>query len=194
MSRRNVRGLMFSLEDIDETFTDHKLGSENNSILSLPVKDFLVFLNTSIEYGFVDMYGKVYKQSELDSKEWIKNYRLQINDRLLQTKIGHCWDFVELERFYFDYHKIKNETYFIRDSNVSITHTFLIYYIGTHVYYIESAWFKHKGIYEFDTKNQCLDYVKKIFKDNYKSSPILSHYLKPNKALTQNEFLKMMAK
>lgn len=193
MARRNTRGIMFALEEKNKNdVTDIGRNDELKTMLSLSIDDFLLFLNTKIQYGFIDKNNKVYKESELNSVSWIKNYQLQTNERLLQTKIGHCWDFVELERFYFDYHHIRNESYFIRDSDLTITHTFLIYYQDNNVYYIESAWYKYEGIRKFNTKKQCLDYVKSLFQTDYKNTPILRMYSKPKTPLTQNEFIRMV--
>lgn len=157
--------------------------------LDLSKRQLLEYLNNEIKYGFIDKNNKIYKESELDSKDWINNYTLQSNKRLLKTKIGHCWDFVELERFYFDSKHIKNKTFFICDKNLKITHTFLIYFLKNKIYYIESAWYKYKGIYSYKSEKECLSYIGLLFYKNYHVNPQIHHYDKPKNNINQFEFI-----
>jgi hypothetical protein len=90
---------------------------ESSEILNLSIDDFLIYLNTKIEYGYIGQNNKIYKSA---NKEFEADYLLQVKDRLTSTKIGHCWDFVELERYYFNQLKIKNESYFICDDKLDI--------------------------------------------------------------------------
>ena len=71
----------------------NKLIQESNTFLIYNTKEFLNYLNTKINYGFIDKNNRIYKESELDTKDWINNYTIQTKDRLAKTKIGHCWDF-----------------------------------------------------------------------------------------------------
>ena len=159
----------------------------NNNFLNLNHEEFLNYLNTKIDYGFIDKNNKIYKESELESKSWYDNYTLQIKDRLSKTKIGHCWDFVELERYYFNYHKIPNNSYFLCDPELTLTHTLLIY---NNNYWIESAWYKKKGIRKI---NNIKD-VWEIYKNHHKKEVHMWKYNEPKFAMKQNDFINFCTK
>jgi len=175
------------LESIDKLIQE-----SNNNFLSYNTKEFLNYLNTEIKYGFIDKNNRIYKEKEVkeDNSNWVDNYTIQTKDRLSKTKIGHCWDFVELERFYFNKNNIKCKSYFIGDKDLNITHTFLIYFLDKKVYWIESAWFKLNGEYEFNSESECLNFVKSKFKqhNNY-NSIILKEYSEPKSNTNQLEFM-----
>jgi len=167
-----------------------KPSSDNRLLYIHDILKFLTVLN-KIKYGYLDKNNKVYKLSELNSKEWNDNYQLQIKNRLLTTRIGHCWDFVELERWFFNSLNIKNETYFICDSDLKFTHTILLYFLNNKVYYIESAWFKNKGIYEFNSTQEFWAYfIPKYSKSNNINEFLEYHeYKEPNYPMTVDEFI-----
>ena len=154
------------------------------------IKSFLEFLNTEIKYGYIDKNNKVYNINELESEEWLKNYELQIKDRLLKTKIGHCWDFIELERWFFNKLNIKSETYFVCNSELTVTHTLLIYLLNNKVYYIESAWFKNKGIYEFKSVKEFWNYFIPLY-SKFNNVKLLEYheYKEPSYAMDQYDFI-----
>jgi hypothetical protein len=160
---------------------------ESNEILNLSIDDFLNYLNTKIDYGFIDKNNKIYKEV---NEEYEKKYLLQTKDRLASTKIGQCWDFVELERYYFNQLKIKNESYFICDDGPHITHTLLIYFLNGEICYIESAWFKNKGIYKFKSKQEFWDYFLPLYsKSNGNVSLQYYLYKEPSYPMTGDEFV-----
>lgn len=151
---------------------------------------FLDFMNTKIKYGYIDKNNRIYHESELNSKEWADNYQIQLDNRLLKTKIGHCWDFVELERWMFNKLNIPNETYFIWNSKLTLTHTLLIYYLNDQVCYFESAWFKNKGIYKFNSISEFWKYFIPLYsKSNNDNSIKYKLYSKPTFTMNQFEFV-----
>lgn len=153
-------------------------------------KAFLDYLNKEIQYGFIDKYGRVYNEMELNTRDWANNYALQIEDRLANTKIGHCWDFVELERFYFDRFDVKNKSYFAYDKKLDITHTFLLYFENNKANWIESAWGtnEHIGVYS-DEDKAILDIKNKLEKSYSGKTITIVQYNKPYKAFDQFEFI-----
>lgn len=160
---------------------------ESSEILNLSIDDFLIYLNTKIEYGYIGQNNKIYKSA---NKEFEADYLLQVKDRLTSTKIGHCWDFVELERYYFNQLKIKNESYFICDDKLDITHTLLIYFLKGEIYYIESAWFKNKGIYKFKSKQEFWNYFLPLYsKSNGNVSLKYYLYKEPPYPMTTVQFV-----
>ena len=142
-----------------------------------------------INYGYCDKNLNKYTSfTNIDN-----NYYLQSPEELLKTKLGLCWDQVELLRYLYDKENIENKTYFIigfHDSFIS-THTFCISKIDNIYYYIENAWVINSGIYKFNDLNDALKYVKNKFtlEFNVDFSTIFE-YTKPKYGINSNEFIK----
>ncbi len=118
----------------------------------------------SIKIGYKDRAGNKY----LKIDDLVKDrYYLQTPDELLQSKIGLCFDQVELARRIITKMKYNVDTYYLMYSNVSLdaSHTFLVYnYCGKYVWF-ENAWLKYRGKHEYDTKEELLkDVIKKFIK------------------------------
>ena len=65
-------------------------------------KELLEYMD-NITYGFVGKNGKKYL--DMYSKEWNDWYEqcfVQSGEEVLNSKIGTCWDQVELERLWFE--------------------------------------------------------------------------------------------
>lgn len=145
-----------------------------------------------IEYGWVDKDKN--KRKGID-KSYENDYRLQSPQELLKSKIGVCWDQVELERYYF---KSNNniKTYFIvhYDNDKCPTHTFLTYEKNNKYYWFEHAWEKYRGIHEYNNEKEMLidirnKFIKMELNSNYqKNNLLLREYFKPNYNLSVKEF------
>lgn len=145
-----------------------------------------------IEYGWVDKDKN--KRKEID-KFYENDYRLQSPQELLKSKIGVCWDQVELERYYF---KSNNniKTYFIvhYDNDKCPTHTFLTYEKNNKYYWFEHAWEKYRGIHEYNNEKEMLidirnKFIKMELNSNYqKNNLLLREYFKPKYNLSVKEF------
>jgi hypothetical protein len=157
------------------------------------VKKLEGLLNTmdNMDYGFIDKNGKIYTEEELSSEEWMKEYRVQTGDRLSKTGIGHCWDFVELERDFCKKNDIPCKSFFVGDPDLEITHTFLTCSVGKDTYYLESALYKNKGLYKFSSQEECNNYVKKMMENSYGFDDVrVVEYSEPKRDTDQIEFMK----
>ena len=117
----------------------------------------------NIEYGWVDKNSV--KHYKLEPALFNENYMLQTPEELIKSKVGVCWDQVELERFYFSKTELAFHSYDILyiDKNKMPNHTFFVYEENNKYYWFEHAFDKFKGIHEFsDLKSLLLD-VKKAF-------------------------------
>ena len=119
-------------------------------------------LMENIEYGWLDKF-KI-KHFEVDNT-FATSYILQSPEELIISKLGVCWDQVELERYYFEKNNISVKTYFIvhYDNDKCPTHTFLTYDKNNKVYWFEHSWFKYKGIHEYNNINELLNDIKQKF-------------------------------
>jgi len=125
-------------------------------------QELLEFMDI-IEYGYL-ANGNKYNYKDEDAFEaHIDEWRLSSPQQLLENKIGHCFDQVELERDWFAKNNYKFKAYFIFfyncDDKTYSNHTFLIYEDNNKYYYFEHSWGDMKGIYEFDSLSETFNYV-----------------------------------
>ena len=126
----------------------------------------------NIEYGWVDNEGA--KHCKLQPVLFSEIYMLQNPEELIKSKLGVCWDQVELERFYFSKTNLKFHSYDILyiNKNQMPNHTFFVYEENNKYYWFEHAFEKYRGIHEFNDLKSLLLKVKEAFvtteiKDKY---------------------------
>lgn len=149
----------------------------------------------NIEYGWIDKSNN--KHYIVDEK-YANNYKLQSPEEITKTKIGVCWDQVELERSFFENIKIPYQTYFLvhYDNDKCPTHTFLTFKLNNKFYWFEHSWRPYKGIHEYQSLIELLKDVKEKFiinelENNYnEENLILREYPKPNYNISTEEFYK----
>ncbi len=133
------------------------------------VDELLKYMSDNIVYGFVDKFGNKYTDQyskEFDDK-WLKECVVQTGKEILNTKIGTCWDQVELERLWFKKNNYSLKTIFMgfeaEDGNDFPTHTFLVYQDNNKWFLFgDSNW----QIHEFNTLEESIKYVKQELLDN----------------------------
>ncbi len=146
----------------------------------------------SIQYGFTNQDKKIFKDEDMVQN----HYCLQTPEEILETKVGVCWDQVELERYYFDKAKIPARTFCLIAYNDSScpTHTFLIYQYDNHYFWFEHSWSIFQGIHEYSSLMEALKDVKKRFiaveieAKGIEGNVILYEYDNPPKHASVEEF------
>ena len=148
---------------------------------------------SQIEYGWVDKDGN--KHTEMSG--FSDNYRLQFPDELLKSKLGVCWDQVELERKLFADLGIKVTPFFIVYYNESKcpTHTFILFEENGKTVWYEHAWLRHAGWHEYDSITDAIRDIRQIFLAEEKleninpmNLVIYMNYPAPDKKLSCLEF------
>jgi hypothetical protein len=118
-----------------------------------------------------------------------EDYLVKTPRQVLSTKLGICYDIVELERLLFNQSGYKTRTYFIYNEPIEShpTHTFLIFEERGKLFWFESSWYQQRGIHgPFDSyKNVLLFVVKKI---NYKKPKIRAYNKFNYSGMNINEF------
>lgn len=116
---------------------------------------------SQIQYGWVDKDGKKHEQMQGFSD----NYALQLPDELIKSKLGVCWDQVELERKLFAEQGIKIHACCIAyyDNDKCPTHTFVIYEENGKTIWYEHAWTKHAGWHEFNNRIELMHEIRETF-------------------------------
>lgn len=117
-----------------------------------------------INYGWVDENG----EKHTTMSEFAQKYRLQGPESLKDSRLGVCWDQVELEREIAlkMLKKYRSNSFMSRsfmlvyygDDNWP-SHTFLLMEDEHKVYYLEYAWLKNTGVWEFEDTQEALSYV-----------------------------------
>ena len=116
----------------------------------------------NIRLGYRDKEDNKYVGFNPDFKE---TFYLQSPKQLLESKIGTCFDQVELERELITRLGVDCRTYFISypDDEYDYSHTFLIYKDSQKYYWVENAWEKYKGLHIYDSKEDLFDDVLEKF-------------------------------
>jgi hypothetical protein len=119
-------------------------------------EDIMKVMDT-ITYGYMTKTGK--PTLEIVEKDFYENYRLQTTDELWRSKIGVCWDQVELERKLFAQIGYECTTCYV-ELKRGDSHTFLVYHVGPKYYWFEHSYAAHRGIHgPFKLVNDVVDNV-----------------------------------
>lgn len=148
-----------------------------------------------IKYGWVDKDNK--KHNNL--ADFAANYSLQSPEELQESKLGVCWDQVELERQFLTEHRqaphVFNIVHYGNTINPKMrTHTFLTFDYDGHTYWYEHAWEKRAGLHKFSDQNEALTKVREIFiEDELENSfdpdyLVIYEYPAPPAHLSADEF------
>ena len=152
------------------------------------IKDKLL----DIKIGYRDKDGRLYSGLSSDFKEI---YYLQNSKQLLESKVGLCFDQVELERELVSKLGVDCRTYFITyfDDKMDCAHAFLIYKDSKKYYWIENAWLKYKGLHMYESKDDLFDDVLGKFVETIPGGDIkkikMYMYDKPRAGINYAKFL-----
>lgn len=115
-----------------------------------------------ISLGYRDRNGSFY--SGFNSK-FRENYYLQNPKQLLESKLGLCFDQVELARELASKVGGATRTYFIvyPDDDMDYSHAIFVYKDNKRYYWYENTWFKYKGLHVYDNKEELLEDVLNKF-------------------------------
>lgn len=145
-----------------------------------------------IKLGYRDKNGSLYSGFRHDFKEV---YYLQNPKQLLESKVGCCFDQVELERELVSKLDVDCRTYFMMypDDKIDYAHTFLIYKDSKKYYWLENAWVKYKGVHVYDSKDELFDDVMNKFVDTIPDGDVkklkMFMYEKPRAGINYSKLL-----
>lgn len=128
------------------------------------IKDFYDSLN-NIKYGWHDKQGRVF--TSLKDGNFTKNFWMQKVSNIKKSGYAICWEMCELERDYFKSKQIDYKTIFAlsREDNKYFCHTFLIFKYDNSWYWFESSWERMKGIHQYKTIDEILNFIRNHFSD-----------------------------
>lgn len=164
-----------------------------------PVLEDIMDKMNKINYGFNINHKDIYPKTDEEwSNDFSKQYFLQSPEELMHSKLGVCWDQVELERYYLEKENIPCASYFMveYDGLEYPTHTFMIVSLNDKYYWFEHSWEPYRGIKSFETKEEALLDIKTKFKKmltnrNISNEEIVIYkYDKPPFGINSNDFFK----
>lgn len=119
----------------------------------------------NINYGWYDKKGNLHKK--LKGENFSKLYRMQKIKDIRKNNYAICWEMCELERLYFKSKNIHHKTIFalLKEDKRFPCHTFLVFNLNDKWYWFEASWDKKKGIYEYQSLEEILNYIKDNFED-----------------------------
>ena len=115
-----------------------------------------------IKIGYRDKEGNKYLGYKKNFKDV---FYFQSPKQLLESKIGTCFEQVELEREVASKLDVDYRTYYMTypDNEYDISHTFLIYKDHKKYYWVENAWLTYQGLHSYNSKEALLNDVVSKF-------------------------------
>ena len=124
------------------------------NIYSLNILQFIDFVS-KIRYGYIDTDGSTHLNTFSNPNQ---KYLLQYPNQLIKSKVGLCFDIVELYRDYLTKKKIECESYYLEynDGKTLETHAFIIQKRKNNIWYecLDNSWdedFKPHGYHDKET-------------------------------------------
>lgn len=157
------------------------------------IEEKVMKIMETIEYGVPNELNQNLLKIMDEEKVFYEHYKLQTPEELMQSKMGVCWDQVELERFLFEQNNIKVESYWIctYDGENLPSHTFLTFEKNNNSYWFENSWKEYKGINKYKTKKELLKDIKEKFTNSHKTSKdktLIYRYEQPHNKLNCKEY------
>ena len=117
----------------------------------------------NINYGWHDKEGKIHEKLA----DYRENFVQQDSDTIVRDNYAVCWEMCELQREFFNKNNIENKTIlaYLNKSRNNACHTFSVFYKNGKVYWFEASWKNKKGIHEFNSLDEILDYYRDNFED-----------------------------
>ena len=154
----------------------------------LKVANIILNSMSDISYGFPEN-GHNIAETDPDrfDNDFCDFYYMQTPEELISSRVGVCWEQVELERYLFERYNFYNtKSYFILCENGEDepSHTFLTFECGNYFYWIEHSWGTFSGIHEYIGKEDLIaDVIDKFVEDGeyYGLRVIVYEYDAPTK-------------
>lgn len=126
------------------------------------IQDFYTEVK-NIQYGWFDKENKLHE----NLKDFNGNYIMQDIDNIMETNHAICWEMCELQRNFFNKNNIENKTIFayLKNSKNNACHTFSVINCNDKWYWFEASWANKRGIHEFDSLEDILEYFRNNFTD-----------------------------
>ena len=171
-------------------------------------EELLDFMSKNISYGYLGKNGKVYHYGDVNfDSDWEEQYVLQNKEQVLNNLCGNCWDQVEFERDWFINNGYEVKTFYemvlLDYKNEYPSHSFLTYKDNNKWYWFENSDFDNRGIHEFNSMDELLNYQYQKYlnflktfniKDEEIKEIIVTEFTKPKENISSNEYINHILK
>ena len=170
-------------------------------------KDLMIYLDENFEYGVIDKNGNKCNDSSKEDFQVACNNDWYIRpiEKMLEDKIGHCYDQVEIERFWFEKNGYTFKTFWISAyqeniENSGFSHTYLVYKDKNKWKLFEHSDYFNRGIYSFKNLKDAIRFqaqnqiktAENQIKPNSHYSVCIKEYSKPKTNLNMEKFLEFI--
>ena len=134
-------------------------------------EDILDFMKSHIKYGWLDINNEEHIGN---MKDFRRVYRTSNIEEVLEHGLGCCIEQVYLMHYLLDSIGVENKMFCTRvyeadnfndlDANERM-HCFILYYLDGRVHQIEHPNWERIGIHHFDTEEQAISEINKIYEE-----------------------------
>ena len=169
-------------------------------------QELMTFLDKHIEYGIINSNGL--KITNSNSEEFAEacnhDWKVRNVNEIISSGVGHCYDQVEVERYWFKNNKYKFKTFwvcvFLKDvENSGFLHTYLVYKEAGNWCLFEHSDFSNRGIYYFSTLKEAVEWQTKKQKAYARSvlgagdfRSFVVEFTKPKEGLNMREYIEFV--
>lgn len=121
-----------------------------------------------ISYGWVDDYDVIHRYAK--RQFFLENYRFMPIDKILDKRVGTCFEQTALVSYYLNQENIENHTFIIiyNDPDKIARHTVCIAHVNDLFYLMESAWLVNGNEITYSSYEEILLKVVKRYPKMYK--------------------------
>ncbi len=147
-----------------------------------------------ISYGWVDLYDVIHRYAH--RQFFLENYHFMAIDKVLEKRVGTCFEQTALVSYYLEQENILNHTFMIiyNDPNKIARHTVCIAEVNNNFYLMESAWLVNEEEKVYSSYEEILLKIVKRYPKMYKIDDFnkdlmeIYEYTDPKPGMTYEEF------
>ena len=161
-------------------------------------EELMKWLDENFEYGVIDNKGKKIQNGEEFQKACNKYWKVRPVLEIIRSKVGHCYDQTELERYWFTKNGYKIKTFWVatyHKNSYTMCHAYLAYLNNNKWYYFEHSDGYNRGSYEFDKLQDLIEFQAKLMiksskaeQPNLKLSVCTNCFKKPKCHISMKEY------
>ncbi len=178
-----------------------RLNQPRNPVLNYDFATFNRYIFDKIQLGYKNILGEIKSNVVADDIDFENDYLLQKPSELLDSKVGWCFDIVELYREYSFAHKLALKSYFMEytdeNKHLQFVHSFAIMQQRDGLWYtcIDNIALEYTVSKGYVKPRDCLSqnfyifkhYVKEVIAEPKRDCFYINEYSEPDKAVYDQE-------
>ncbi len=165
-------------------------------------------MKANIRYGVVDKNGNKFHNSNTNAfQKAAKKWHVRTVEKILKDGIGHCYDFTEVERYWFKAKKYKFHTFWVcahEENESGFAHAYLVFQdkLSQEWVHFEVSDFAFRGLHRYETLNEAItaqanhqiEMANKLFKPKDKYRIEVYEFEAPQTNLSYMEYIENATK